>query len=149
MKNISSYQKYSTSETVNEKREEANFDIKAFFDAVGEKYEDKGKNPPTAKEVIDAAKDASKNEWNWDKGDEEKATNAILSKDFKPSEIVEKSWPKLGFGTTWEEFSKLSDDDKKARIAAFIAYTKSLPNVQKFIKGGGKIDDEYVKTVLM
>ena len=73
MRNISSYQKYSTSETINEKREEANFDIKAFFDAVGEKYEDKGKNLPTAKEIIDASKD----EWNWDKGDEEKATNAI------------------------------------------------------------------------
>lgn len=147
MRNISSYQKYSTSETVNEKREEANFDIKAFFDAVGEKYEDKGKKEPSPKDVLKAAEEANKK-----KEEEYKdVIDFIMSKDFEPLDVAKENWKKAGFAQTWDEFKGADDAFKKEAILCYIDFNNDLISKSadaKALAKNGKVDLDYVKSTL-
>lgn len=105
------FKSFTDFEEINEAK--VKFDVNKFLEATGEKKADeKKKDLPTPGELLDNLKKTVEEVYN----DNKEGVDYILSKDFEPSEEGKKLFRTI-FRTTWDNFSKYNEIQKKNTVA--------------------------------
>ncbi len=104
------FQSFSSFESINEAK--VKFDVNKFLEATGEKKAEEKKDLPTPGELLDKLKKTVEDVYN----DNKEGVDYILGKDFEPSEEGKKLFRTI-FRTSWDNFSKYNDVQKKNTVA--------------------------------
>lgn len=105
------FKSFTDFEEINEAK--VKFDVNKFLEATGgKKEEEKKKDLPTPGELLDELKKTVEEVYN----DNKDGVDYILSKDFEPSEEGKKLFRTI-FRTTWDNFSKYNEIQKKNTVA--------------------------------
>jgi hypothetical protein len=104
------FQSFSSFESLNEAK--VKFDVNKFLEATGEKKAEEKKDLPTPGELLDKLKKTVEDVYN----DNKEGMDYILGKDFEPSEEGKKLFRTI-FRTSWDNFSKYNDVQKKNTVA--------------------------------
>ena len=105
------FQSFSSFESLNEAK--VKFDVNKFLEATGgKKAEEKKKDLPTPSELLDELKKNVEEVYT----DNKEGIDYILGKDFEPSEEGKKMFRTI-FRTSWDNFSKYNEVQKKNTVA--------------------------------
>ena len=105
------FQSFSSFESLNEAK--VKFDVNKFLEATGgKKAEEKKKDLPTPSELLDELKKNVEEVYT----DNKEGVDYILGKDFEPSEEGKKMFRTI-FRTSWDNFSKYNETQKKNTVA--------------------------------
>jgi len=105
------FKSFTDFEQINEAK--VKFDVNKFLEATGEKKEEeKKKDLPTPGELLDELKKNVEEVYS----DNKEGVDYLLGKDFEPSEEGKKLFRTI-FRTTWDNFSKYNDIQKKNTVA--------------------------------
>jgi hypothetical protein len=131
------FQTFSSFESLNEAK--VKFDVNKFLEATGEKKAEEKKDLPTPGELLDKLKKTVEDVYN----DNKEGVDYILGKDFEPSEEGKKLFRTI-FRTSWDNFSKYNDVQKKNTVAMGLKSTiMPTTGVEKGI--GKDLIDIYLK----
>lgn len=118
------FKSFSDFEVVNEAK--VKFDVNKFMEATGGKVEKKeGKDIPTPEELHNSMKKTSEDVYNNNK----EGIDYILDKDFEPNEKGKDNFRML-FRSSWDNFKKYTDQQKKNTLAMGLNYTL-IPQIGK------------------
>ena len=105
------FKSFTDFEQINEAK--IKFDVNKFLEATGEKKaEEKKKDLPTPSELLDELKKNIEEVYT----DNKEGIDYILGKDFEPSEEGKKMFRTI-FRTSWDNFSKYNETQKKNTVA--------------------------------
>jgi Fe-S cluster biosynthesis and repair protein YggX len=104
------FKSFTDFEQINEAK--IKFDVNKFLEATGEKKAEEKKDLPTPGELLDELKKTVEEVYN----DNKEGVDYILGKDFEPSEEGKKLFRTI-FRTSWDNFSKYNEIQKKNTVA--------------------------------
>ena len=104
------FQSFSSFESLNEAK--VKFDVNKFLEATGGKKAEEKKDLPTPGELLDELKKNVEEVYT----DNKEGVDYILGKDFEPSEEGKKLFRTI-FRTSWDNFLKYTDTQKKNTVA--------------------------------
>jgi hypothetical protein len=131
------FKSFTDFEAVNEAK--VKFDVNKFLEATGEKKAEEKKSLPTPGELYDSMKKTSEDVYNNNKD----GIDYIMGKDFEPNEKGKDNF-RMIFRTTWDNFQKYTDQQKKNTIAMGLNYAL-IPQIGKDKGIDKEIIDIYLK----